>query len=86
MMKLHIIYTQNSILLSRRTYTSWREIQEEYPSYKASLGPWTYEEVVEYLADEYTNLHPFAKEQVTAFLKGNEEVCFLTFSEGLLPS
>lgn len=86
MMKLHIIFTQNSVLLSRRAYPSWREIQGEYPSYKASLGPWTYEEVVEYLADEYTNLHPIAKEQVTAFLQGNEEICSITFLEDPLPS
>ena len=79
---LHIIYTKAEMLLSRRTYGSWREIQGEYTAYKASLGPWPADEVVEYLADEYPNLSPSAPDQVAAFLAGSAETHTLTFGGG----
>jgi len=80
-MQLHIVYTETNILLSKHPYTSWREIQDEYESYKTSLGPWEHDEVVEYLADEYPNLSPSAQEQVVAFLVEASIVKTLTFCE-----
>ena len=73
-MQIHIIYTETDMLLSKRAYTSWREIQDEYENYMASLGPWPDDEVVEYLANEYRDLSPSAQEQVSAFLAGPDEV------------
>jgi hypothetical protein len=78
-MQLHIIYTEQDMLLSKRRYASWREIQGEYERYKASLGPWSDDQVVEYLTDEYSDLSPSAQEQVSAFLAGPDEVRVLTF-------
>ncbi|MDF2077100.1 hypothetical protein P2Q70_21135 [Pseudomonas mendocina] len=80
-MQLHIVYTETNILLSKHPYTSWREIQDEYESYKTSLGPWEHDEVIEYLADEHPNLSPSAQEQVGAFLVEASIVKTLTFCE-----
>ena len=78
-MKLHIIYTENDMLLSKKSYTSWREIQDEFADYKTSLGPWSDKEVVEFLSDEYSDLQPTAQEQVTALLSENEEIRKVSF-------
>lgn len=77
--RLHIIYTESDILLSKRQYGSWREIQDEYPTYKASLGPLPAGEVVEYLVDECSRLYPSASAQVAAFVVGGAETHVITF-------
>jgi len=78
-MHLHIIYTETAMLLSKRSYASWREIQDEYQSYRASVGPWPHEWVAEYLSDEYSDLWPSAQEQVHVFLSEALEVKALAF-------
>jgi hypothetical protein len=67
-MQLTLIYTESNFLISKKQYLSWREIQDEYPDYKTSLGPWSVDEVIEYLAEEYSTLNPSALEQVNNFL------------------
>jgi hypothetical protein len=52
-LKLHIIYTETELLLSKRPYASWRDIQDVHPDFKTSLGPWRDADVVAYLADEH---------------------------------
>ena len=68
-MTLHVIYTGHGIYLSKQIYSSWKEIQEEYCDYKTSLGPWSPEEVIEYLNDEYSDLTPSAEQQVSMFIQ-----------------
>lgn len=70
-MRLHIIYTESEIVLSKKDYASWQEVQQDFPDYKASLGPWLDNDVVEYLDAEYSNILPSAHTQVTA-LRGSE--------------
>ena len=41
------------MILSKKRYSDWREIQEEYESYVTSLGPFSEEELVEFLSEEY---------------------------------
>jgi len=79
-MQLHIIYTDTDMLLSKRAYASWREIQGRYPTYKASLGPWNVDHVVEYLADEYSDISPPAAEQVSDFLASQDETRAVSFA------
>jgi isopentenyldiphosphate isomerase len=79
-MKLHIIYTDNEVLLSKKSYVSWREIQDEFDDYKASLGPWGEDEVVQYLAEEYPALRPSAQNQVSALIHGHNSVAELSFA------
>ncbi|HEN8711949.1 TPA: hypothetical protein U8203_001521 [Pseudomonas putida] len=79
-MQIHIIYTQTIVLLSKHPYQSWREIQDQYPDYMASLGPWEEDEVIEYLAFEYPELSPHPQEQVNAFIVETQEERVLTFA------
>jgi len=78
-MELHIIYTEEEIILSKERFVSWREIQDRYADYKVSLGPWDHESVIEYLVDEYSKLAPSAAEQVTSLLESEAATCKLTF-------
>ena len=80
-MKLHIIYTEHSIHLSKKCYSSWRDIQHDFKDYKTSLGPWDAEEAAEYLAMEYSDLEPSAQQQVSTFVSEGAEVEELTFRE-----
>ncbi|WP_027606921.1 MULTISPECIES: hypothetical protein [unclassified Pseudomonas] len=79
-MQIHIIYTRTVMLLSKHTYQSWREIQNQYPDYMTSLGPWEEDTVIEYLADEYPELSPRPQEQVNAFIADTQEARVLTFA------
>lgn len=77
--QIHIIYTEAEMLLSRRVFGSWREIQDAYETYKASLGPWSVDEVVEYLEDEYRDLSPAARIQMDSFLASGAGTHVLAF-------
>jgi hypothetical protein len=77
---VHIIFTSSAVLLTRRSYASWRQIQGEFDDYKASLGPRSPEDVIEWLATEYSDLSPAARDQVRAFLNGEEETVEVTFA------
>ncbi|HEX4910393.1 MAG TPA: hypothetical protein VFV64_06490, partial [Permianibacter sp.] len=63
-MNLSIIYTKENVLLSTKAYASWREIQEEFEDCTASFGPWSVEDVTEFLRFEYSNLNPAVEIQV----------------------
>ena len=84
-MLLHIIYTESDMLLSRKQYASWREIQDAYATYKASLGPWDHLEVISYLSDEYPDLSPSAEQQVKRCIDSEDEACPLSFAEDSSP-
>lgn len=77
--QIHIIYTEAEMLLSRRVFVSWQEIQEAHEACKTSLGPWSVDEVVEYLEDEYRDLSPPARVQMDSFLAGGAETHVLAF-------
>jgi hypothetical protein len=68
------------MLLSKHPYQSWREIQNRYPDFMTSLGPWEEDTVIEYLADEYPALSPHPQEQVNAFIADTQEARVLTFA------
>ena len=76
---LHIIYTESEVLLSKRKWASWREIQDAVPRYKASLGPWALAETVQFLQNEYSDLRPAAEMQVRALETSEQETVALTF-------
>jgi hypothetical protein len=78
-MLLHIIYTENAVLLSKRLWSSWREIQDTLPGYKTSLGPWEACDTAHFLQDEYPDLRPGAEAQVQALEAGAQETIALTF-------
>ena len=63
-MELYLIYTDSNVVLSKKKYADWIQIQEDYPDYKASLGPWDLDEMIDFLNEEYDNLLPSASVQV----------------------
>lgn len=80
-MNLYVIYTRsNLVLLSRREYASWQQIQEEIDDYMASLGPWSAEETIEHLREEHPGLSPGPAEQVHSFLSGGGPTVALRFT------
>ena len=77
--KVYYIILESNILLSKRKYNNWREIQEEYyDDFKASMGPWSYEEIISYLEDDFNdeNKWPFIKENLIDFFESNEIICY----------
>lgn len=78
-MDLQIIYTELRVYLSKKSYASWKEIQNEFFDFKTSLGLWPANEVIEYLTDEYSYLKPSASEQVKNFIQDKVETCELSF-------
>ena len=78
-MELHIIYTSSEMLLSKKIYNSWREIQEEYSDYKTSLGPWPIPEILDYLESEYSGLDPSPSTQINQFISSAASSVVLAF-------
>lgn len=78
-MQLQIIYTEADMFLSKHPYAYWRSIQDAYPDYKTSLGPWDQDEVIAFLADDYPKIFPSSEEQVLTLLSSAEETKLVTF-------
>ena len=78
MYELHIIFTDEQVLVSKKAYASWQEVQAEFDDYKASLGPWNAATTVSWLADEY-DLVPSAEEQIESLLSSDQTVRTLSF-------
>jgi len=66
---VHIVITEKEVVLTKQDYQSFREIQNDFFDYVTSLGPWSSEEIVDYLEIEYPNMTPPAKEKVDALIK-----------------
>jgi len=82
MSELHIIFTRKEeVLISRKPYAAWQEIQDEYDGYMASLGPWDAPTVVSWLDEEYRTLLPPAQEQVDILLSSEQIVHSLSFAK-----
>ena len=77
--ELHIIFTDEQVLVSKKAYTSWQEVQAEFDNYKASLGPWDAATTVSWLAEEY-NLVPSAEEQIKSLMSSDQTVRTLSFA------
>ena len=80
MSDLNIIFTTTEVLISRKPYASWREIQDEYNDYMASLGPWDKRTVASWLDEEYCDLAPSAELQIEALLSGQDVVRIVSFA------
>ena len=70
-MKIHIIYLENDMLLSKAEYSDWKQIQDQFQEYKASLGPWDSEEIIEYLSEEYPEMYAEKQDEITTYLNNN---------------
>jgi hypothetical protein len=66
----HIVYCEQHVLLDKGPYGEWREIQYAYADYTTSLGPWTEDEIVSFLRDDWgqdESKWPFSRQSIAAF-------------------
>lgn len=80
-MLIHIVYIEYGVFLSKKTYGSRRDIQDEFSDYKSSLGPWEAGEVVDYLEDNYSTLSPSAATQIAVLLDSDSLLVQVKFSD-----
>ena len=75
---LHLVYLRSGgMVVTSRPYSGWREIQDEYEDYMTSLGPWTEEELLDFLQAEYgedDRAWGFTREGIRAFVDSAETV------------
>jgi len=50
---LHIVFLRDALLLTKKHYLSWREIQDAFDDYMTSLGPWSAEDVTSFFEIDY---------------------------------
>jgi hypothetical protein len=77
--ELHIIFTKGPVLVSKKAYASWQEIQAEFDDYKASLGPWDAATTITWLAEGY-DLMPSAEEQIASLMSSDQTARILSFA------
>lgn len=75
---IHIIFLRNNvIIISKKKYSDWREIQDEYDDFMTSLGSWTAEAVISFYELDFgqdANDWPFSRELILAFEKSDETI------------
>lgn len=75
---IHLIYLKpDRMLLSQKQYSDWREIQDEYESYLTSVGPFSIDELMEFLSEEYGGdaaKWSFSREDIQGFVKSDATV------------
>ncbi len=72
---LHLIYLKpDRMLLSRKHYADWREIQDEYENYMTSMELFAVEELVSFLSEQYGSDEGewgFTREEIRSFMKSD---------------
>ena len=77
---LNFIVTDAGIILSKKLYDDWYEVQDDwYDIYKASLGPWSPQDMLDYLVDDYS-LNPDEIVKITNWIN-SESTIFLNWAE-----
>jgi hypothetical protein len=75
---VHLIYLRpDGMLLSRKRYSDWREIQDEYEEYMTSLGPFSVDELVGFLSEQYGSDDAkwgFSREEIEGFMESDATV------------
>jgi len=82
--KTYYIILEDKVLLSKKPYSDWREVQDGYyKSYKTNLPPLTYSELLEYFEDDFKTKSswPFSKEQVINFFDSTDMILCSTVSK-----
>lgn len=78
----HIVYCESRTLLDRGRYGSWRDLQDTYSDYKASLGPWSEAEIVDFLTIDFPpdeSQWPFTRQAIAEFFQSDAQ--FLVCNE-----
>ena len=62
------------MILSKKSYADWRQIQDEFVDYKTSLGPWSAQGVIDFFRDDFPKSPwPFSEAQIRAFMISSDE-------------
>jgi hypothetical protein len=73
--RAHLVYLRPAgLLLVKKPQADWRELQEEYEEYMASLGPWTAAEICEHFALDYgqdDTRWPFTQQAIRQFMESS---------------
>lgn len=75
--KAVIIYLDDCVLLSKKEYSCWREIQDEYyEKYKANLGPMSCAEIISFFEDSFVQEDnwPFSCKKIIEFFEKDEMI------------
>lgn len=75
--KATLIYLEDCMLLSRKNYASWKEVQHEYyKKYITNLAPMTCEEIIHFFEMDFGDEEhwPFSKKRIVEFFENNELV------------
>lgn len=59
-----IVHTKDGLCLTTKQFSSWRDVQEDFEGYMASLGPFDVDELLGYLDAEYSDRSPFGRSDV----------------------
>lgn len=74
-----IIYLDDCMILSKKNYSDWREVQEEYyDKYKTNLSPMTYEEVIQFFKEDFKEEEnwPFSRNDIEEFFNSDDLVIY----------
>lgn len=76
--RAHLVFLRPAgLLLVKRPDADWRQLQDDYPDFMTSLGPWAADEIAEYFALDYTDDDagwPFDRKAIAEFMRLNELV------------
>lgn len=73
--KAVIVYLEDCILISKKEYSCWREIQDEYyEKYKANLPPMYCDEIIRFFEDEFMQEEnwPISRKRIIDFFSNDE--------------
>ncbi len=69
---LHIVFLDDGMKLVKREGDAWRALQDEYPTYKASLGPYDLFGVIETLEFDWAPIIEAKAHLIRAFVTSTE--------------
>lgn len=75
--KATIIYLDDCMLLSKKEYSCWKEVQDEYyEQYKANLSPMSCEEIISFFEVDFGQEDdwPFSRKRIGDFFRSDELV------------
>lgn len=73
----YIVYCEERMLLDKGPYADWRQIQDAYSDYKASLGPWSERDIIEFLNEDWgsdESRWPFSRNSIASFFRSSEQL------------
>lgn len=78
--KATLIFLNHALVLTKRVYADWREVQDEYYAhYKANLEPLSCEEIIDYLNEEYEGELPFSEKELRQFFENDLQTIYSEF-------